>query len=97
MPTSPLITVISLAFLLASLGPTFPLLLSHFHFLSAFAKCNIYILHIPWPIILCVSYRFTIYKVHKASKKKREKSSAKKERKATKTLAIVLGKFNSRP
>lgn len=36
--------------------------------------------------------RFTIYKVHKASKKKREKSSAKKERKATKTLAIVLGK-----
>lgn len=38
-------------------------------------------------------YRFTIYKVHKASKKKREKTSAKKERKATKTLAIVLGKF----
>jgi hypothetical protein len=37
-------------------------------------------------------YRFTIYKVNKASKKKREKSSAKKERKATKTLAIVLGK-----
>ncbi|XP_055300316.1 dopamine D2-like receptor isoform X2 [Sitodiplosis mosellana] len=36
---------------------------------------------------------FTIYKVHKASKKKREKSSAKKERKATKTLAIVLGVF----
>ncbi|KAG8230262.1 hypothetical protein J437_LFUL013964 [Ladona fulva] len=35
--------------------------------------------------------RFTIYKVHKASRKKREKSSAKKERKATKTLAIVLG------
>lgn len=35
--------------------------------------------------------RFTIYKVHKASKKKREKSSAKRERKATKTLAIVLG------
>ena len=35
--------------------------------------------------------RFTIYKVNKASKKKREKSSAKKERKATKTLAIVLG------
>lgn len=29
--------------------------------------------------------------MHKASKKKREKSSAKKERKATKTLAIVLG------
>lgn len=37
--------------------------------------------------------RFTIYKVNKASRKKREKSSAKKERKATKTLAIVLGKF----
>lgn len=37
-------------------------------------------------------YRFTIYKVNKASKKKREKSSAKKERKATKTLAIVLGR-----
>lgn len=35
--------------------------------------------------------RFTIYKVNKASRKKREKSSAKKERKATKTLAIVLG------
>lgn len=38
-------------------------------------------------------HRFTIYKVHKPSKKKREKSSAKKERKATKTLAIVLGKI----
>ncbi|XP_046486939.1 dopamine D2-like receptor isoform X2 [Neodiprion pinetum] len=37
--------------------------------------------------------RFTIYKANKASKKKREKSSAKKERKATKTLAIVLGVF----
>lgn len=37
--------------------------------------------------------RFTIYKVNKASRKKREKSSAKKERKATKTLAIVLGKL----
>ena len=37
------------------------------------------------------SSRFTIYKVNKASRKKREKSSAKKERKATKTLAIVLG------
>ncbi|KAL1506311.1 hypothetical protein ABEB36_005699 [Hypothenemus hampei] len=37
--------------------------------------------------------RFTIYKVNKASRKKREKSSAKKERKATKTLAIVLGVF----
>lgn len=35
--------------------------------------------------------RFTIYKVNKASRKKREKSTAKKERKATKTLAIVLG------
>ncbi|PSN52577.1 Dopamine D2-like receptor, partial [Blattella germanica] len=39
------------------------------------------------------SSRFTIYKVNKASRKKREKSSAKKERKATKTLAIVLGVF----
>lgn len=40
--------------------------------------------------------RFTIYKVNKASRKKREKSSAKKERKATKTLAIVLGElFNN--
>jgi hypothetical protein len=39
------------------------------------------------------SSRFTIYKVNKASRKKREKSSAKKERKATKTLAIVLGKY----
>lgn len=39
--------------------------------------------------------RFTIYKANKASKKKREKSSAKKERKATKTLAIVLGKSSS--
>ncbi|XP_063978133.1 dopamine D2-like receptor isoform X2 [Diachasmimorpha longicaudata] len=37
--------------------------------------------------------RFTIYKTNKASKKKREKSSAKRERKATKTLAIVLGVF----
>ncbi|XP_044747684.1 dopamine D2-like receptor isoform X2 [Coccinella septempunctata] len=37
--------------------------------------------------------RFTIYKINKASRKKREKSSAKKERKATKTLAIVLGVF----
>lgn len=37
--------------------------------------------------------RFTIYKANKASKKKREKSSAKKERKATKTLAIVLGEY----
>lgn len=36
--------------------------------------------------------RFTLGKVHKASRKKREKSSAKRERKATKTLAIVLGK-----
>ncbi|XP_044010065.1 dopamine D2-like receptor, partial [Aphidius gifuensis] len=39
------------------------------------------------------SSRFTIYKSNKNSKKKREKSSAKKERKATKTLAIVLGVF----
>ncbi|XP_057329705.1 dopamine D2-like receptor isoform X2 [Microplitis mediator] len=39
------------------------------------------------------SSRFTIYKANKASKKKREKSSVKKERKATKTLAIVLGVF----
>lgn len=37
--------------------------------------------------------RFTIYKVNKASRKKREKSSARKERKATKTLAIVLGEY----
>ncbi|XP_037073366.1 dopamine D2-like receptor, partial [Pollicipes pollicipes] len=37
--------------------------------------------------------RFTIYKVNKASRKKREKNSAKRERKATKTLAIVLGVF----
>lgn len=39
------------------------------------------------------SSRFTIYKVNKASRKKREKSSARKERKATKTLAIVLGEY----
>lgn len=38
--------------------------------------------------------RFTIYKANKASKKKREKSSAKRERKATKTLAIVLGEYS---
>uniref|UniRef100_A0A182VEX5 G-protein coupled receptors family 1 profile domain-containing protein n=1 Tax=Anopheles merus TaxID=30066 RepID=A0A182VEX5_ANOME len=44
-------------------------------------------------ILFFLSCRFTIYKVNKASKKKREKSSAKKERKATKTLAIVLGVF----
>ncbi|KAF2367904.1 G protein-coupled receptor rhodopsin-like [Trinorchestia longiramus] len=37
--------------------------------------------------------RFTIYKVNKASKKKREKSSARKERKTTITLAVVLGVF----
>jgi dopamine D2-like receptor len=42
------------------------------------------------------SSRFTIYKVHKASKRKRERSSAKKENKATKTLAIVLGKCEQR-
>lgn len=35
--------------------------------------------------------RFTICKAHKASRRKKEKSSAKRERKATKTLAIVLG------
>lgn len=35
--------------------------------------------------------RFTIYKSHKASKKKITRSNVKKERKATKTLAIVLG------
>lgn len=40
-----------------------------------------------------IGSRFTIYKVNKASKKKREKSTAKKERKATKTLAIVLGEL----
>lgn len=46
--------------------------------------------------LFCIChFRFTIYKVHKASKKKREKSSAKKERKATKTLAIVLGNFST--
>ena len=39
--------------------------------------------------------RFTIYKVNKASRKQRDKSSAKKERKATKTLAIVLGLYIS--
>ncbi|XP_047100088.1 dopamine D2-like receptor [Schistocerca piceifrons] len=37
--------------------------------------------------------KFTIYKVNRASRKKRDKSSARKERKATKTLAIVLGVF----
>jgi hypothetical protein len=37
--------------------------------------------------------RFTICKAHKASRRKKEKSSAKRERKATKTLAIVLGKI----
>lgn len=46
-------------------------------------------------VLNAFSFRFTIYKVHKASKKKREKSSAKKERKATKTLAIVLGKHRA--
>ncbi|CAL4129720.1 unnamed protein product, partial [Meganyctiphanes norvegica] len=35
--------------------------------------------------------RFTIYKVNKASKKKRENKATKRENKATKTLAIVLG------
>ncbi|KAI4474695.1 hypothetical protein M0802_015489 [Mischocyttarus mexicanus] len=37
--------------------------------------------------------KFNLYKTNKASKKKREKISAKRERKATKTLAIVLGAF----
>lgn len=49
-----------------------------------------------WCETVLLLSRFTIYKVHKASKKKREKSSAKKERKATKTLAIVLGELWSR-
>lgn len=35
--------------------------------------------------------RFHLVRTHKSSRKKREKSAAKKERKATKTLAIVLG------
>lgn len=38
--------------------------------------------------------RFTIYSKHKASRKKRDKSAARKERKATKTLAIVLGGYS---
>ncbi|KAK2706405.1 dopamine D2-like receptor [Artemia franciscana] len=37
--------------------------------------------------------RFTICRARKASRKKREKTSAKRERKATKTLAIVLVVF----
>ncbi|KAG8180271.1 hypothetical protein JTE90_013524 [Oedothorax gibbosus] len=37
--------------------------------------------------------RFNLVKRHKSSRKKRERASAKKERKATKTLAIVLGMF----
>ena len=54
-----------------------------------------------WSIILTIitmtcrkasAARFTIYKVNKASKKKREKSSARRERKTTITLAVVLGK-----
>lgn len=58
------------------------------HFDSCFSKGkNVFMV-----VLNAFSFRFTIYKVHKASKKKREKSSAKKERKATKTLAIVLGK-----
>lgn len=36
--------------------------------------------------------RFNLGRKHKSSRKKREKASAKRERKATKTLAIVLGK-----
>lgn len=35
--------------------------------------------------------RFNLGRRHKSSRKKREKASAKRERKATKTLAIVLG------
>ncbi|KAI2801949.1 G-protein coupled receptor, partial [Blomia tropicalis] len=37
--------------------------------------------------------RFNLGRKHKSSRKKREKASAKRERKATKTLAIVLGKL----
>ncbi|XP_076366953.1 dopamine D2-like receptor [Tachypleus tridentatus] len=37
--------------------------------------------------------RFNLGRKHKSSRKKREKVSAKRERKATKTLAIVLGVF----
>ncbi|ETN67269.1 hypothetical protein AND_000926 [Anopheles darlingi] len=40
--------------------------------------------------LLSTATMFAMGIVNKASKKKREKSSAKKERKATKTLAIVL-------
>lgn len=38
--------------------------------------------------------RFNLGRKHKSSRKKREKASAKRERKATKTLAIVLGRSN---
>ncbi|UYV73953.1 DRD2 [Cordylochernes scorpioides] len=37
--------------------------------------------------------RFNLGRKHKSSRNKREKASAKRERKATKTLAIVLGVF----
>ena len=37
--------------------------------------------------------RFNLGRKHKSSRKKREKVSARRERKATKTLAIVLGKL----
>lgn len=37
--------------------------------------------------------RFNLGRRNKSSRKKREKASAKRERKATKTLAIVLGKI----
>lgn len=37
--------------------------------------------------------RFNLGRKHKSSQKKREKASVKKERKATKTLAIVLGMY----
>ena len=40
--------------------------------------------------------RFNLGRKHKSSRKKREKASAKRERKATKTLAIVLGKHITR-
>lgn len=60
---------------------------SHMNF-----RFSLWFLHLYNNIFCSSLCRFTIYKVHKASKKKREKSSAKKERKATKTLAIVLGK-----
>jgi len=41
--------------------------------------------------------RFNLGRRHKSSRKKREKASVKRERKATKTLAIVLGKLITTP